>query len=168
MSTFNELYAKRLRLGKFICVGLDPDIKQIPDCVPGDSVAERVFNFLVSIVDTTHMYALAYKPQIAYFEDEAMEGQGHIILRRLIAYIRSVDPTIPVIVDYKRADIGRTNEPYVRLGFDFLGADAVTVHPYLGMEAMEPFLARSDKTIIVLCRTSNKGADEFQDAECLI
>lgn len=168
MSTFNQLYAKRLRLGKFICVGLDPDVGQIPDCVPGDSVAERVYNFLVSIVDATHFYALAYKPQIAYFEDEALEGQGHIILRRIIAYIRSVDATIPVIVDYKRGDIGRTNEPYVRLGFDFLGADAVTVHPYLGMTAMEPFLARSDKTIIVLCRTSNKGADEFQDAECTI
>lgn len=166
MSTFNELYARRLRLGRFICVGLDPDISQIPDCVTGDTVAERVYNFLVSIVDATHGYALAYKPQIAYFEDEALEGEGHKVLRRIIAYIRSVDPTIPVIVDFKRGDIGRTNEPYVRLGFDFFGADAVTVHPYLGMEAMKPFLARPDKTVIVLCRTSNPGAGEFQDVEC--
>lgn len=168
MSTFKKLYNLRLRRGKFICVGLDPDIKQIPDSVTGASIAERVYNFLTATVDATHQYALAYKPQIAYFEDNALEGEGHKVLRRLIEYIRSVDPTIPVIVDFKRADIGRTNEPYVRLGFDFLGADAVTVHPFLGMEAMEPFLARKDKTIIVLCRTSNPGAGEFQDAECIV
>lgn len=166
MPTFTEMYETRQKAGKYICVGLDPDPKQLPEGLPGNTLAERVSNFLVGIVDATHEYALAYKPQYAYY---SMLGEdGPRVLRDIIAYIRAVDPSIPVILDYKRGDIGRTNEAYVYEAFDFYGADAATVHPYLGMEAMMPFLDQTDKTIIVLCRTSNPGAGEFQDADCIV
>ncbi len=164
MSTFKELYKARFKAGKYVCVGLDPDLSQIPDSVPGASLGDKVYNFLVKIIDATYGHAAAYKLQIAYYEDLGLGGPD--TLRRVIKYIRSVDPTIPITLDYKRADIGRTNEPYVRVAFDFYGVDAVTVHPYLGMEAMKPFLDCEDKTIIVLCRTSNPGAGELQDVEC--
>ncbi len=161
MSTFDELYRARLKAGKYICVGLDPDVKQVPDCVVGKNDARRVVKFLGNIVRTTHEYAAAYKLQSSYYEGLGKNGPG--ALRAIIGIIRSIDPQVPIILDYKRGDIGRSNQPYADLAFDYYGVDAVTVHPYLGMEAMEPFLSRSDKTIIVLCRTSNPGAGEFQD-----
>jgi orotidine-5'-phosphate decarboxylase len=80
-------------------------------------------------------------------------------------YIKNDFPETPVIMDAKLADIGNTNEGYVEFIFDYLGADAITVHPYLGSEAMKPFLDRAEKGVIVLCRTSNKGAGEFQDLD---
>jgi len=161
------MYTARWAAGKHVCIGLDPDLDQIPKCVPGDTDAQRVFNFLKDIVDATYEYAAAFKPQIGYFEDGVFELEALEVLRQIIDYIRSIDANIPIILDFKRGDIGRTNQPYVREAFNFYMVDAVTVHPYLGMEAMEPFLAMTHKTIIVLCRTSNPGAGEFQDLECI-
>ena len=120
-----------------------------------------MFRFNQQIVDSTHDLVCAYKPNAAFYE--AQGDQGLRALARTIRYIKEQHPDIPVILDVKRADIGNTNLGYVQAAFDELGADAITVHPYLGKDALEPFLARKDKGIIVLVRTSNPGAGEFQD-----
>lgn len=124
---------------KFLCVGLD----------------KGEFGFDKSIIDATFDIVCAYKPNAAFYK----EAQ----LQKTVDYIRQKDPSIPIILDAKRGDIGNTNEAYVKAIFDDLGADAITVHPYLGKESLEPFLKRTDKGIIVLVRTSNPGAGEFQD-----
>ena len=166
MNAVVQMVANRFADHKYICIGLDPDLEKIPNYHHCKTDGERVYEFLTRIIDKTHKLALAYKPQSAYYE--ALGDEGHTVLRDVIAYIRDIDASIPVILDYKRGDIGRTNDPYVKLAFDpaLYGADAVTVNPFLGMEAMEPFLVREDKLIIVLCRTSNEGAGEFQDVLC--
>lgn len=164
---FESMYRARLDAGKYVCVGLDPDLVQIPDHVrqeawpPSDS--NVVETFVKGIVDATHHVAAAYKPQIAYYE--ALGREGFEVLHRICSYIRAIDGSIPIILDYKRGDIGRTSEQYVEAAVR-LNVDAVTVNPYLGMEAMKPFLDQTDKHVFVLCRTSNPGAGEFQNLFC--
>jgi orotidine-5'-phosphate decarboxylase len=151
--------------GRHVCIGLDTDLRRIPATVsPGGSSADRVVAFNSSIVEATAELASAYKPNIAFYE--ALGAEGFDALARTIREVRSLAPGIPVIVDAKRGDIGSTNAGYVTAIFDELGADAVTVHPYLGGEALGPFLERRDALIFVLARTSNPGAREFQDLEC--
>jgi orotidine-5'-phosphate decarboxylase len=148
--------------GRHVCVGLDPDATRIPDSVAPDApVADRVVAFNAAIVEATADVACAYKPNAAFYE--SLGAAGFDALSRTIADVRSRAPGVPVIVDAKRADIGSTNQGYVTAIFDELHADAVTVHPYLGREALAPFLERSDALIFVLARTSNVGAGEFQD-----
>lgn len=155
--------------GNFVCVGLDPDLKKIPTCVLSCSdeckgtisTEDTIVEFNKAIVDLTKDLASTYKPNVAFFEAHGTDGL--VALRRTIEYINAVAPDVPVILDAKRADIGNTNAGYVDAAFEYLGADAITVHPYLGAEALQPFLNCADKGIIVLCRTSNKGAGEFQD-----
>ncbi|MDP3734865.1 MAG: orotidine-5'-phosphate decarboxylase [bacterium] len=142
---FKQLLDAQWSRDNFVCVGLDSS----------DGPRMR------AIVDSTHDLVCAYKPNSAFYEAEGATGMA--TLQGLIAYINLIAPEVPVILDAKRADIGNTNAGYVEMAFDYLQADAVTVHPYLGAEALEPFLARADKGIIVLCRTSNPGAGEFQD-----
>lgn len=113
------------------------------------------------IVDETKCVAGCYKPQSAYFE--ALGADGPRVLKDTVDYVRETAPTTPLILDAKRADIGSTNKGYIDTIFGYYGFDAVTVHPYLGREALRPFLECKDKGIIVLCRTSNPGAAEFQD-----
>ena len=147
--------------GKFVCVGLDSDLEKIPARVQGYDDEETLINFTCTIVDATKSYVCAYKPNMAFYE--AVGASGFRALRHIINYIGKVAPDVPIIYDAKHGDIGNTNDGYVKAAFDFLQADAITVHPYLGAEALQPFLARGDKGIIVLCRTSNPGAGEFQD-----
>lgn len=150
--------------GKFVCVGLDSDPIQIPDSVrPGEDVGVKIHFFNQKIVDATVDLVCAFKPNIAFYE--AYGDVGWHALRQTIRFIHWTAPEIPVILDAKRADIGNTNAGYVQNIFGFLDVDAVTVHPYLGAEALQPFLTRTDKGIFVLCRTSNPGAGEFQDLE---
>lgn len=153
--------------GNFVCVGLDSAFDQIPESArrsghesPGD-IANTIMTFNQAIVDATNDLVCAYKPNAAFYA--AYGEAGDAALQRTIHYIHTVAPAIPVILDYKRGDIGNTNLGYVRSAFSVLQADAVTVSPYLGYEAMRPFLECKDKGIIVLCRTSNPGASEFQD-----
>lgn len=113
------------------------------------------------VVDATYDLVCAYKPNTAFYE--ARGAAGWADLKRIIDYIRLKNPLIPIIADAKRADIGTTNEGYVAAFFDDLGCDGVTVNPYLGREALKPFLERGDKGIIVLCKTSNEGSGEFQN-----
>ncbi|MEK7195436.1 MAG: orotidine-5'-phosphate decarboxylase [Patescibacteria group bacterium] len=160
--TFLELLERQWSRGNSVCVGLDSEYGKIPkfsDVVR--SVADTIVAFNREIVDATKDLVCAYKPNIAFYE--AYGEEGLLALRRTILDIRSLAPDVPVILDAKRADIGNTNEGYVKLAFDLLQADAITVHPYLGAEALKPFLESKDKGVIVLCRTSNPGAGEFQD-----
>jgi orotidine-5'-phosphate decarboxylase len=130
---------------------------------PGAAVAERVVEFNRGIVEATAEPACAYKPNAAFYE--ALGEDGFRALEETIAAIRAAAPGAAVILDAKRGDIGSTNAGYVAAAFDRLGADAVTVHPYLGGEALAPFLERADKLVFVLARTSNPGAGELQDLE---
>ena len=113
------------------------------------------------VVEATLDIAAAFKPNTAFYE--ALGAAGWEALRQTVDHIHRVAPEIPVILDAKRADIGSTNEGYVRAIFDEVGADAVTVHPYLGEHALRPFLDRPGVGVFVLARTSNPGAGEFQD-----
>ena len=146
----------------FVCVGLDSDYNHIPESVKSlDSVEEALFVFNREIIDATHDLVCAYKPNAAFYE---MQGDvGLRALTRTVRYIRETYPHIPIILDAKRADIGSTNLGYVKAAFDIIGVDAITVHPYLGKEALAPFLARREKGIIVLAKTSNPGSAEFQN-----
>jgi orotidine-5'-phosphate decarboxylase len=117
--------------------------------------------FNKAIIDATHDLVCAYKPNSAFYE--ALGADGIIQLQQTVAYINETYPGIPVILDSKRADIGNTNDGYVKHSYDYLKVDAVTLHPYLGSEALQPFLDLNDKGAIILCRTSNPGSGEFQD-----
>lgn len=140
-----------------VCVGLDPEPARLPAVVRAKPQA--IFEFNKAIVDATCDLVAAYKPQFAHYAAERAEEQ----LERTIAYIRERAPTALIILDSKRGDIGSTAERYAREAFDRYGADAVTVNPYLGHDSLQPFLERSERGVIVLCRTSNPGARDFQD-----
>jgi orotidine-5'-phosphate decarboxylase len=160
--TFLEKLTARWQQGHFVCVGLDVDYEQLPAIVKGQrTIEEAIFIFNRVIIDATANLVCAYKPNSAFYE---AYGEGGIrALSRTISYSQENFPHIPVILDAKRADIGSTNTGYVLSAFDQLGVDAITVHPYLGREALAPFLERKDKGIIVLAKTSNFGSGEFQD-----
>lgn len=142
-----------------LCVGLDPVLDKLPAHL--QSVAAPFFEFNKAIIDATADLVCAYKPNSAFYE--ALGEAGEVQLRQTIEYIDTNYPHIPVILDAKRGDIGNTNDGYATAAFDHLKADAITLHPYLGHEALAPFLDRKDKGQIILCRTSNPGAGEFQD-----
>ena len=164
---FMELIRAKWAEGKFVCVGLDSEFGKIPESARRSgndcdvSIANTVVAFNRAIVEATMDLVCAYKPNAAFYEAHGDEGIS--ALQRTIADIHAIAPDVPVILDAKRADIGNTNAGYVDAAFGFLHANAITVHPYLGAEALQPFLARAEKGIIVLCRTSNPGAGEFQD-----
>jgi orotidine-5'-phosphate decarboxylase len=157
-----ELLAGHFAAGRHLAVGLDPDPTRVPNsAAPGASPAERVVEFNRAIVEATADVAAAYKPNSAFYE--ALGADGFHALSETVAAIRDAAPDAAVILDAKRADIGSTNAGYVAAAFGQLGADAITVHPYLGGEALAPFLERADKLVFVLARTSNPGAGELQD-----
>lgn len=160
--TFSDKLKNKWDENKFVCVGLDADFSRIPHIFKdGRSISEAIFEFNKSIVDATDDLVCAYKPNCAFYESQGLEGRK--ALEQTVEYIKSIDPDIVLILDAKRADIGNSNQGYVKDVFDNLGFDAVTVHPYLGKEAIQPFLDRKDRGIIVLVRTSNAGSGELQD-----
>lgn len=160
--TFMTKLASCWQRDSFVCVGLDSDYDQLPEVIKaGRSVEDALFHFNHEIIDATHDLVCAYKPNAAFYEAQGEEGLRALL--KTVRYIRETYSHVPVILDAKRADIGSTNTGYVQSAFDYLGVDAITVHPYLGQEALAPFLARKEKGIIVLVRTSNPGAGEFQD-----
>lgn len=140
-----------------VCVGLDSDVEKIPAVLRNSR--NPVFEFNRAIVDATAQFVCAYKPQIAYYSAAGAEDD----LKMTIEYIHRHHPGIPVILDAKRGDIGATAQMYALEVFDRFGADAVTVNPYMGSDTLEPFLSRSEKGVIILCRTSNPGARDVQD-----
>ncbi len=120
-----------------------------------------VFEFNKAIIDTTADLVCAYKPNIAFYEAQGEEG-----LDALYKTVRHIPRDIPVIIDAKRGDIGNTSAAYAKALFEYFNCDAVTVSPYLGFDSLEPFLKYKEKGIIILCRTSNKGAADFQSLLC--
>lgn len=147
------------RNNSLLCVGLDPDLAEFPATVPRNPDGVLAFNR--AIVDATHDLVCAYKPQIAFFSSIGAERA----LEQTIAYIHDTCPGIPVILDAKRGDVESTAVHYAREAFERYHADAVTVNPWLGRDAVEPFLGYADRGIFVLCRTSNPGAGDFQDLD---
>jgi orotidine-5'-phosphate decarboxylase len=157
---FNKLLEQRqISANTLLCVGLDADFSKIT--AKQTSIRETLQQFNKGIIDSTGDFVCAYKPNIAFYEEHGSEGLD--ALKWTIDYIKKEYGDIPIILDAKRTDIGNTNLPYARMAFDLMGADAITVNPYFGGEALQPFLDRKDKGIIVLCRTSNPGAKDFQD-----
>lgn len=140
-----------------VCVGLDPDLNKIPAHLKNH--ATPIFEFNKQIIDATQDLVCTFKPQIAYYAAQRAEDQ----LQMTVDYIKKTYPEVPVILDAKRGDIGDTAEMYAREAFDIYGAHALTVNPYMGGDTLQPFLKRKDKGIIVLCKTSNAGSDEFQN-----
>ncbi len=165
MSSGRATFSEQLEAGwaaqRYISVGLDGEFGRLPADLAGGDPVRGVLTFHRQLVEATKNRALAYKPQIAGYEQMGADGFG--LLLDTIELVRELAPEVPVILDAKRADIGVTNERYAHVAFDLYGADAVTVHPYLGPEAMKPFTDRADKGVIVLCRTSNPGSGAYQD-----
>ena len=156
-SFHDKLAASWKATNSLVCVGLDPEPKKFPDLFRDKPGA--IFEFNKAIVDATRDLVCAYKPQFAHYAANAAENQ----LEHTINYIKSTCPNAIVILDSKRGDIGSTAEQYAHEAFERYDADAVTVNPYLGRDSVEPFLKHGDKGVIILCRTSNPGAKDFQD-----
>jgi len=142
-----------------LCVGLDSDIEKLPEKFKSEKYPQFTFNKW--IVDQTADLVCAFKPNTAFYEARGIRGVEE--LKLTCDYIRTTYPNIPIILDAKRGDIGNTNRGYVKFAFEYLQVDAITIQPYLGREAIEPFLEQKNKGIIILCRTSNPGAGELQD-----
>lgn len=158
---FWEMIKNRWDQDRFVCVGLDSDNSRIPEAVRQESIFETMFSFNRAIVEATRDLVCAYKPNIAFYEAHGWAGLNALI--QTLVFIRQTTPEVPIILDAKRADIGNTNLGYVMAAFELLRADAITVNPYFGKEALQSFLEYKDRGIFVLCRTSNPGAGEFQD-----
>jgi orotidine-5'-phosphate decarboxylase len=157
-----DKYDKRVdEVDSLVCVGLDSNFDRLPERFRREPSPQFAFNRW--IIEQTHPYVSAYKPNIAFYE--ALGDEGIRALKLTMEYLQQHHPDILTICDAKRADIGSTNDGYVAGIFDWLGFDAVTLNPYLGHEALQPFLERADKGCIIVCRTSNPGAGEFQDLE---
>lgn len=155
-----EKYIRRAKqINSLVCVGLDSQLERLPERFL--SLEYPQFEFNRWIIQQTAAYASAYKPNIAFYEARGVQGLHELAMT--VQYLQENHPEIVTICDAKRADIGSTNQGYVTAIFDQLGFDAVTLHPYLGKEALLPFLNRQDKACIILCRTSNPGAGELQD-----
>ena len=159
MDFIAKLRARWSNADSLLCVGLDPDPGKLP--TPLRSHGDALFEFGKAIIEATHDLACAYKPQIAYYAAQ----RGEDALERTLAYLRARHPDIPVILDAKRGDIGSTAEQYAAEAFGRYGADAVTVNPYLGGDSIEPFTRHRDRGVVILCRTSNPGAQDLQDLE---
>lgn len=142
----------------FLCVGLDPDPNRLPESLRRLPVAEGVFRFCRTIVDATATVAAAYKPNLAFFE--ALGPEGWRVLHRVVG---AIPQGRIVIADAKRGDIGSSASMYARALFEELGCHACTVSPYMGRDSVEPFLSYPDRATFVLARTSNRGAEDFQE-----
>ena len=149
-----EIFAKK----SFLCVGLDVDLSKSPPFLLKEE--DPIFAFNKAIIDATHPYTIAYKPNIAFYE--AYGEKGWQSLRKTINYLNEQHPHIFTIADAKRGDIGNTATMYAKAFFEDLQFDSVTVAPYMGQDSVEPFLAFENKVTILLALTSNKGAFDFQ------
>ena len=153
--TFFERLGGRIRAQEtVVSVGLDPDPDRLPAAVSDADLPRWAFNR--RIIDATHEHAACFKPNAAFYED----GDGWRALRETVAYAHGKD--VPVLLDAKRGDIGNTARQYANV---LEMVDAITVNPYLGRDALDPFLSREEKGIFVLCRSSNPGGADLQGLE---
>ncbi|MDN0078552.1 orotidine-5'-phosphate decarboxylase [Bacteroides gallinaceum] len=149
------------RKQSFLCVGLDTDIKKIPEHLLKEE--DPIFAFNKAIIDATAPYCIAYKPNLAFYE--SMGVKGWIAFEKTVEYIKKNYPDQFIIADAKRGDIGNTSAMYARTFFEELDIDAVTVAPYMGEDSVTPFLTYEKKWVILLALTSNKGSHDFQLTE---
>lgn len=156
-----ELYQLIVKKKSFLCIGLDTDLSRIPEHLL--KAADPIFEFNKQIIDATHDLAVAYKPNIAFYE--SMGSKGWISLEKTIKYLNTFGDQLFTIADGKRGDIGNTSKKYAEAFFVELGFDALTVAPYMGEDSISPFLNYPDKWAIVLALTSNQGAFDFQFTE---
>ena len=156
--TRKELLDNIRRKKSFLCVGLDTDIKKIPEHLKND--ADAIFTFNKAIIDATAPYCVAYKPNLAFYECFGIEGWT--ALEKTIKYLKQNYPDQFIIADAKRGDIGNTSAMYARSFFEHLDVDAITVAPYMGEDSISPFYGYEGKWVIVLGLTSNKGSHDFQ------
>lgn len=159
--TRQELITQIRQKESFLCVGLDPDIKKIPEHLLREEYP--LFAFCKAIVDATAPYAVAYKPNLAFFEAEGTAGTE--AFEKTVEYIRTNYPETFIIADAKRGDIGNTSALYARSFFFHYGVDAVTVAPYMGADSVKPFLGEPGKWVVLLALTSNPGSMDFQMQE---
>ena len=156
--TRDELYANINRKKSFLCVGLDTDLKKIPDHLLREE--DPIFTFNKAIIDATADYCIAYKPNLAFYESAGLKGMQ--ALYKTTDYIRTNYPDQFIIADAKRGDIGNTSMMYADSFFTEMDVDAVTVAPYMGEDSVTPFLGHDGRWVILLALTSNKGAADFQ------
>jgi orotidine-5'-phosphate decarboxylase len=151
---FDNIIKKR----SFLCVGLDTELEKIPAFLLNEN--DPVFEFNKRIIDATCGYAVAYKPNIAFYE--CYGSRGWASLEATVGYIKNNHPEIFVIADAKRGDIGNTSKMYAKAFLENMPFDAITVAPYMGEDSVTPFLSYEDKWVVILALTSNRGADDFQ------
>ncbi|WP_461533281.1 orotidine-5'-phosphate decarboxylase [Sinomicrobium sp.] len=156
--TTEELIANIRRKQSFLCVGLDVDLNKIPPHLLEED--DPIFAFNKAIIDATCDLAVAYKPNIAFYEAYGVKGWQ--ALKKTVSYLSENHPDIFTIADAKRGDIGNTSSMYAKAFFEDLGFDSITVAPYMGKDSVEPFLSFKDKHTILLALTSNGGAFDFQ------
>ncbi|MGL4332411.1 MAG: orotidine-5'-phosphate decarboxylase [Bacteroidales bacterium] len=159
--TKQQLFENIRKKGSFLCVGLDTDVKKIPQHLLNEE--DPIFAFNKAIIDATADLCVAYKPNLAFYE--SLGVQGWIAFEKTVKYIKENYPDQFIIADAKRGDIGNTSEMYARSFFDHLDIDSVTVAPYMGEDSVKPFLIYPEKWVIVLALTSNKGSKDFQFME---
>lgn len=155
---YTQLFTQIKIKKSFLCVGLDTDIQKIPQFLLTSN--DPIFTFNKEIIDATHEYTIAYKPNLAFYESRGVEGWTS--LEKTLNYIREKYPEMFVIADAKRGDIGNTSSQYAQAFFETMSFDAVTVAPYMGEDSVTPFMNYADKWVILLALTSNKGAKDFQ------
>ena len=156
-----QLFENIKRKKSFLCVGLDTDIKKIPEHLLKEE--DPIFAFNKAIIDATADLCIAYKPNLAFYE--SMGVKGWIAFEKTVKYIKENYPDQFIIADAKRGDIGNTSAMYARTFFDELDIDSVTVAPYMGEDSVTPFLTYEGKWVILLALTSNKGSHDFQLTE---
>jgi orotidine-5'-phosphate decarboxylase len=153
-----QLYDQIRKKQSFLCIGLDTEIDKIPGHLKHEE--NPLFEFNRRIIDMTHDLAIAYKPNVAFYE--CLGAAGWTQLELTVNYIRKNYPDVFIIADAKRGDIGNTSRKYAETFFSLMNCDAVTVAPYMGSDSVMPFLDYPGKWVIILALTSNKGADDFQ------
>lgn len=153
---YQQLVGEIKRKQSFLCVGLDTDLKKIPSHIR-DKADDPVFEFNKAIIDATLDYAIAYKPNLAFYEASGVEG-----LKSLEKTIQYINGRAFTIADAKRGDIGNTAEMYAHAFYNHYGFDSITLSPYMGADTIEPFLKHKDKWSIILALTSNPGAEDFE------
>ena len=156
--TKEQLVEQIKKKQSFLCVGLDIDLDKIPPHLKKED--DPIFSFAKAIIDSTHEYAVAYKPNLAFFESYGVKGWQ--AFQKIMEYLNSNFPDHFTIADAKRGDIGNTAKRYAKAFFETYDSDAVTVAPYMGKDAVEPFLTFEGKHAILLALTSNPGAADFQ------
>jgi len=156
--TREELIKQIRTKQSFLCVGLDTDIKKIPQHLL--QADDPIFEFNKAIIDATAPYSVAYKPNLAFYE--SLDVKGLLAFERTVAYLNENYPEQFIIADAKRGDIGNTSQMYARTFFETYNLDALTVAPYMGEDSVTPFLAYEGKWVILLALTSNKGSHDFQ------